>query len=203
VEEVQNLKVLLFPLRRPALAFIALLIMAFIAFTQTDRIEISPAPDELMIERVRIDAVRHTREPAGPSGPSQRTTVAVRLASSTDWPGLTFRFAGAAAGVSIVPPVTFDLSLGSSLQEQARRHREWPNVFPVLDVVGVAQGGEVLVDAQATQASRVRRKRLSEILGYGLLAMALLPGIFLFRRGREIWCHEVQGRCEDDRGKGD
>jgi hypothetical protein len=170
----------------PLLAVVVMLVLASISFSQADRVKIPPAPDALFVERVQIDDIRHSLEPAGPAGPAQSIPVAVRLGSSADWPGLTFRFAGPASEVSVVPPVTFDLYLASSLQEQAERHRQWPNVFPVLEVHGVAEGGELLVDPQARHTANVDRKRRGELLGYGLLALALLPGIILFREGRRL-----------------
>lgn len=175
------------PLLKPVIAIVAMLVMSGIAFSQAGQVEIPPAPETLVLERVRLDEVRHTREPMGDRGPQQSTPVAVRIAASDDWPGITFRFSGAASSISIVPPVTFELYLASSLAEQAERHRQWPNVYPQMIVHGVVQNGQILVDPDVVYASRVARKRQSELLGYGLLALTLVPAFILFRRGRGVF----------------
>lgn len=186
MDELHHLKKTLQPLAVPLAVMVVMLVVSHISFAEARRVEIPPDPAELFVERVRIDDVRHTLEPMGPSGPALKTSTAVRLASSTDWPGITFQFEGAAAAVSIMPPVIFDLYLASTLEEQADRRRQWPNLYPTLQVYGIAQGGEVLLDAQAVHTTRIDRKRRSEYFGYGLLAMALIPGTALFRRGRKI-----------------
>jgi len=191
MDEVHNFRQALRPLFVPALALVGLLVVSWVNFSSADRVTIPPAPDDLVVERVRIDHVQHTREPAGPSGPSLRTSVALPLAQSDDWPGITFRFSGAAAGVSIIPPVVFDLYLSSSLAEQAERRRQWTNVFPQLQVHGVAQDGQLLVDPKTAHDLSVEQKGRSTLIGYGALALALVPGFFLFRRARMVWARLV------------
>ncbi|KKB08667.1 hypothetical protein [Devosia chinhatensis] len=175
------------PLWPATLALIVFLVMAGIAFSQADNVSIPPAPQTLVLERIRIDAVRHTLEPAGPSGPQLRTSVPVRFATSEDWPGLAFRFSGAAAAISIIPPVVFDLYLASSLQEQAERHRRWPNVYPVLEAYGVVQDDRILLDPEEAYAAKTEQKRRSTLLGYGCLAAALLSLVLLVQRARRLW----------------
>lgn len=191
MDELHSIGHALSPLRAPALALVALLVLSWVSLSSAGQVTIPPAPDALIVERVRIDHVRHTREPAGPSGPSLKTSVAVHLAQSEDWPGITFRFSGAAAGVSIIPPVVFDLHLSSSLTEQAERRRQWTNVFPQLQVHGIAQDGQLLVDPQTAHDRRVEEKGRSALLGYGSLALALVPGFFFFRRARTAWARLV------------
>lgn len=175
------------PLFLPAIAIVAMLVMSAIAFSQAGQVDVPPAPETLVLERVTLDDIQHTREPAGESGPQLSTPVAARIASSDGWPGITFRFSGPASAISIIPPVTLDLYLSSSLAEQAERRRQWPNVYPQMMVHGVVQNGQVLVDPEAVYASRVGRKQQSELLGYGLLALSLVPAFIVFRRGRSIF----------------
>lgn len=187
MDELYSIRHALRPLRTPTLALVGLLFVSWLSLSSAGQVTIPPAPETMIVERVRIDHVRHTREPAGPSGPSLKTSVGVHLAQSEDWPGITFRFSGAAAGVSIIPPVVFDLYLSSSLNEQAERRRQWPNVFPQLLVHGVAQDGQLLVDPQTAHDRRVDQKGRSTFFGYVSLALALVPGFFLFRRARTAW----------------
>ena len=187
MDELHSIRHALRPLRTPTLALVGLLFVSWLSLSSAGQVTIPPAPETMIVERVRIDHVRHTREPAGPSGPSLKTSVGVHLAQSEDWPGITFRFSGAAAGVSIIPPVVFDLYLTSSLAEQAERRQQWPNVFPQLQVHGVAQDGQLLVDPQTAHDRRVDQKGRSTFFGYVSLALALVPGFFLFRRARTAW----------------
>ena len=187
MNELQGLRQALRPLWVPSFALVSLLIVSGIGFSSAGRDAVPPSRDALIVERVRIDRVHHTREPAGPSGPSLKTGASVRLAQSDDWPGITFRFSGAAAGVSIIPPVVFDLYLTSSLAEQSERRQQWPNVFPQLQVHGVAQDGELLVDPQAAYDLSDTQKRQGALFGYGFLALAVVPGFLLVRRARKVW----------------
>ncbi|SMQ74717.1 hypothetical protein SAMN06295905_2326 [Devosia lucknowensis] len=187
MDEMRSLRQTLRPIWVPSLALVSLLVASGLGFSGADRNAAPPSPDTLIVERVRIDRVQHTREPAGPSGPSLRTGVALPLAQSDDWPGITFRFSGAAAGVSIIPPVVFDLYLTSSLAEQAERRRQWPNVFPQLQVHGVAQDGKLLVDPQAAYDLSAHQKRQGALFGYGFLALAVVPAVFLVRRARKVF----------------
>ena len=175
------------PLWTPSLALVSLLVASGVGFSNADRNADPPSPDALIVERVRLDRVEHTSEPAGSSGPSLRTGVATTLAQSEDWQGITFQFSGAAAGVSIIPPVVFDLYLASSLAEHAERRQQWPNVSSQLQVHGVAQDGELLVDPQAAYELSAHQKRQGALFGYGFLALAVVPGIFLVRRARKVW----------------
>jgi len=187
MDDLHGLRHALGPIWTPSLALVGFLVISWVNFSSAGNVTMPPAPDTLVVERVRIDHVRHTREPAGPSGPSLKTAVAVGLAQSEDWPGITFRFSGAAAGVSIIPPVVFDLYLKSSLTEQAARRRQWPNVFPQLQVHGVAQGGTLFVDPRAAYDRRVRQKRQSTLFGWAFLVLTLAPGFLLVRRSRTVW----------------
>jgi hypothetical protein len=191
MDELHSLRHALRPLWMPSLVLVGLLVASGINLSSAGRVTIPPAPDALIVERVRIDQVEHTREPAGPSGPSLKTAVAVRLAQSEDWPGVSFRFSGDAAGVSIIPPVVFDLHLVSNLAQQTERRRQWPNLFPQLEVYGVAQDGHLLVDPQTAHDRLADRKRRSTLFGYGFMALALLPGFLLVRRGRTVWSRLV------------
>lgn len=175
------------PLRVPGLVLICLLVLAGISFSQARQVSLPPAPETLVLERVRIDEIVHRREPAGPSGPQLRTGVAVREAKSEQWPGISFRFSGAAAGLSIIPPVTLDLYLASSLREKAELRQNWPNVFPVLEVYGVVDNGQVLLDPAAAYAASRDRQQHNDRIGYGLLAAALLPAFIVFARLRVLW----------------
>lgn len=58
----------LHPLWTALVACLALIIMSQIWFSQARNISVPPAPELLHAERVRLDHVQHTREPAGPSG---------------------------------------------------------------------------------------------------------------------------------------
>jgi hypothetical protein len=189
--ELKGLRQALKPLWMPSVSLVSLLVVSGIGFSSADRDAVPPSPDTLIVERVRIDRVQHTREPAGPSGPSLKTSVAVPLAQSEDWPGITFRFSGAAAGISIIPPVVFDLYLTSSLTEQAERRQQWPNVFPQLQVHGVAKDGELLVAPQKAYDLSDTQKRQGALFGYGFLALAVVPVFFLVRRARKVWAHLV------------
>jgi len=180
-------KIILRPLFVPSAAVVALLVVSAIQFSEARSIKVPPAPDTLFVERVRIDAVRHTLEPMGQSGPTLRTSVAVRLATSDDWPGLTFRFEGTASGVSIIPPVTFDLHLAQDVREAAERHRQWPNVFPSLIVHGVSENGQMLVDPEQAHNAAENRKGQSELFGWIALIATILPGFMLYSRGRVLW----------------
>lgn len=175
----------------PSLALISLLVISMIGFFNADRGPAPPSRDTLVVENVRIDRVQHTKEPAGPSGPSLKTGVTLHLAQSEDWPGITFRFSGAAAGVSIIPPVVFDLYLTSSLAEQAERRQQWPNVFPELQVHGVSQDGKLLVDPQVAYDLSEAQRRRGALFGYGFLALAVVPGFFLVHRARKVWAHLI------------
>lgn len=175
------------PMVLPLGAVLVLVILAIVQFSQARDIDVPPAPEELYVERVRLDEVRHTREQAKPIGPMSRVSVQVHLATSQDWPGLTFRFDGAAAGMSIVPPATFDLYLSRSLAEQAEIHRQWPNVHPTLVVHGVGQDGTLLLDPQTAHDAALTHQRQRSLFGWAALLLAILPGFLLVRQARTLW----------------
>lgn len=187
MEIPQDIKSALWPLALPFLACLALFIISQVLFGQARNIEVPPAPETLFAERVRLDTVSHTRERIRIPGPLDGTTRPVRLAQSNDWPGITFRFDGLAAGVSIQPPVTFDLYVSRSLAEAAETHRQFPNVFPALTVYGVADGAEVLVDPAAHHERAASRQHQQRLFAWGALALCLLPGYLLFHQVRGLW----------------
>lgn len=177
----------LHPLWTALVACLALIIMSQIWFSQARNISVPPAPELLHAERVRLDHVQHTREPAGPSGESLRTMVSVHLAQSDDWPGITFRFEGAASGISITPPQTFDLYLAKSLAEAAEIRQQRPNVSPTLVVYGVSDGAGVSIDPAIGHAAAVDRQNQLRLLGWAAFGLAILPAYFAFRTGRRLW----------------
>lgn len=175
------------PLWIPFAAALSLFVAGMVHLSMAGEVTIAPRAEDLFVYRVRLDTVQHTTQQAAPIGPQSRILVAVRNATSDDWPGVTFRFSGAASAVSIIPPVTFDLYLTRDLEEAFGWREEMSNYFPTMIVQGVADDTGILVDPAYLHQSTTAEKQRLEMIGYGALALCLLPGFVVFRQGRALW----------------
>lgn len=175
------------PLVLPFLLCLVLFMVSQVLFAEARNASVPPHSDTLFMERVRLDTVRGATERLRRPGPLDGTIRRVRLAQSSDWPGLTFHFDTLTAGVAIAPPVTFDLYVDRPLAEAAESHRQFPNVFPTLAVYGIADGSQLLVDPDTEHDRVAAHQQRTRVFAWGALALCLLPGYLLFHQARGLW----------------